>query len=375
MGYYDIYDSYDRCIGHDVWLDDGSDSGGGRPVIINWYKIMIIIGLACGIANTFVMPILLFLNRSVFIPYGWLVMAITNWLAGIPALIISIHMLKVVNDDPSKDENSYNQALDWCQKKFKKLFTQDVSSKSDDDTNDEEYIKNTKLINRKSAIISAVYLVFKFQKVLRFLASLSYIIYPLFILCLLLEVLVGEESSYFIALFNINFISMQCFLCSCYKNYRIYQNNYSGKIIRRILKVLLISFIISILSGIMLFKIININGHLLLVYMVVIADILMLIDSNYLCKLILANENKKKIKIGKIILFGIILGIVILLITLVLSLTIEPIYSAILAYDEGLSNDLTLPITFWLIMFIVYVTTTLLLSILIIKKQLKKQSE
>lgn len=116
MGYYDIYDSYDRCIASDVWIDDGSNSGTIRPTIINYYKVIMIVCLICGIANTFISPILLFINKDVFIEFGWLIMACTNWLTGIPTFIVSINMLKAMSDTNSNKDQTYEKARLWCER-------------------------------------------------------------------------------------------------------------------------------------------------------------------------------------------------------------------------------------------------------------------
>lgn len=373
MGYYDIYDSYDRCIASDVWIDDGSNSGTIRPTIINYYKLIMIVCLICGIANTFVSPILLFINKDVFIEFGWLIMACTNWLIGIPTFIVSINMLKAMSDTNSNKDQTYEKARLWCEKNINN-FANNKPVKNEEEISDEEYKSNTRKSNKNSATIALVYLVYKFEKLLKVLTYVSYLIYPLLVLCLLLEIIIGEQDTYFIALFNINFISMFCYLFSISKNYKNYKFNYKHNIIKRIVKISIISLLIGVITGIMLFNLLNINGHLLLVYLVAVADIVMLLDSKLLCKHLAIKDNKNSVNIGKIILFSILIGLALLLIAAVISLLPGPIYDALLAYDNGLSTDLTLPIIFYLSMIVIYIGLVLLISLVVVKNSDKKKS-
>ena len=67
MAYYDIYDSNDNLIASEVWIDDGLGGGPTRPVVVNIRKLLMVIFAFVGFINTFVLPIMLFINKDVFI--------------------------------------------------------------------------------------------------------------------------------------------------------------------------------------------------------------------------------------------------------------------------------------------------------------------
>ena len=43
MAYYDLYDGNDSLVASNVWIDDGSNSAPSRPIVINWYKLIMIV--------------------------------------------------------------------------------------------------------------------------------------------------------------------------------------------------------------------------------------------------------------------------------------------------------------------------------------------
>ena len=96
MGYYDVYDGNDNLIASEVWIDDGVDCG--RPVVINWYKLILTIFFLIGVISTFITPINLFIHRDSFTNNGWIYMSVFNILLGLPTFIAFFTMLKIIKN-------------------------------------------------------------------------------------------------------------------------------------------------------------------------------------------------------------------------------------------------------------------------------------
>ena len=195
MAYYDVYDSNDNLIASDVWIDD--EPSGGEPISINVYRVFLFIVLIIGVISTFITPIILFINRDAFIENGWIYMAIMNLVIGVPALAGSLSLLKIKKDENYKEDPYYNLAEDWVNKNVK------------DDVNNENLelgIINLEATSKKELAIDALYLKIKFQKGFDILSNISYLIYPMAIISILMEVFMGELDSFFIVLLNSNFM-------------------------------------------------------------------------------------------------------------------------------------------------------------------------
>lgn len=116
-----------------------------------------------------------------------------------------------------------------------------------------------------------------------------------------------------------------------------------------------------------------------MVYLVAVIDLLLLIDnkllSKRLAKLLDGELKRGQIHIGAIILVTLCVSFLMLLIGCVISLIPGPIYDALLAYDNGSSTDLTLPIIFWIFCVLIDIILTVLISVQVNKKLNKKISK
>jgi hypothetical protein len=244
MPYYDICDSDGNVIASNVFIDDGTYGGPSRPIVINWYKIITIIAFVVGLISTFITPIILFLHKDAFINNGWIYMVLFNFLMGLPVFIIAINMLSVMSNKIKEDDHYYDVACNWVNDKLK--FTDDNENFDSDEMSDEEYVSKMKRSHKNQAAISAVYVAIKYQNLLTKLSKLSYLIYPLALISLIIEFFVGEEEVFFIVLFNLNFIAMFLGMLSVYRNYKSYQKKYCLNIKGRMIKTILLSFLASI---------------------------------------------------------------------------------------------------------------------------------
>lgn len=370
MAYYDIYDSNDNVIAEGVWIDDVHSGGIPRPIVINWYKIFIIIALVVGAVSTFITPINLFINRDVFVDNGWIYMALFNLLLGVPILIVALTMIKIMKEKTHENDPIYEAASIWVNNKFQ---TENTNADVEEMT-DKEYVSNTKNSNKKEALIASLYVVIKYKSILKKLSYISYLIYPLAIVSMIIELTVSKENVFFIILFNFNFIVMILGLLCLYKNYILYQKSGIEKVIIRLVKTSLISFFVGVVLVAIVCSILKCSSYYLLVICLAIMDLSLFIDNKIISKKgIKKRGNKRIIKIGTIILISICTSIFMLIVACVGSLIPGPIYDAVLAYDNGVSTDLSLPIIFWCSCLIIDIILILSISFLTAKKTTKKE--
>ena len=179
MAYYDVYDANDNLIASDVWIDDEK---GGEPIPVNLYRIFLYILLIIGIVSTFITPLILFLNRDVFIEYGWLYIALMNLIIGIPILVSSISLLNVKKNENSSQDPYYSLAKEW------------VNNNIVEERNNESLnlgIINIESANKKELAVDSVYLKLKFQRGFALASNISYLIYPVAIFCFFLHSLMN----------------------------------------------------------------------------------------------------------------------------------------------------------------------------------------
>lgn len=367
MPYYDICDSDGNVIASNVFIDDGTYGGPSRPIVINWYKKITIIAFVVGLLSTFITPIILFLQKDAFVNNGWIYMVLFNILMGLPVFIIAINMLSVMSSKIKEDDPYYDVACNWVNDKLK--FTDDNNSVDLDEMSDEEYICKMKRSYKNQAAISAVYVAIKYQNLLTKLSKLSYFIYPLAILSLIIEFFVGEEEVFFIVLFNLNFIAMFLGMLSVYRNYKSYQKKYCLNIKGRMIKTILLSFLASIPFYAIIISVAGTTGFYILIFCIAIMDLLMIIDRKIMGENLLRTyEKKKPIRLGVILVCTVCFTLLMLMVACGISLIPGPIYDVILAYDEGLSTDLTLPIIFWSVCLIVDILLIVIVSKIVSNK-------
>jgi len=108
------------------------------------------------------------------------------------------------------------------------------------------------------------------------------------------------------------------------------------------------------------------GGHCILCLLAMFFDLACMIDSatakNH------SSNKKTKVHVGPIVIVTIVVGLVFTCIACALSIMPGPIYDALLAYDNGTSTDLSLPITVWSICAVVDVLLTVTVSVAINKK-------
>ena len=377
MAYYDLYDGNDNLVASDVWIDDGSNSAPSRPIVINWYKLIMIIFLVVGFVSTFITPINLFINKDKFVNNGWIYMCIFNILIGFPTFLAFFKMLKLIKSAPNTDDPCYEIACEWTRKHCNiNTENKNILETDEDALSDEEYISKEKNTNKFNATAAGVYILIKYQKLLDFISKISYMIYPLAILSLLMELFVKQKTIFFILLFNLNFIALICCVLSVYKGFKMYQKNKATT--KRLIKTCLLSYVFSVPLMAIIFSLANIDGYYIFVFLVAIMDLAILIDNLLLRKGVINlvdNKKKEKIHIGAIIIIRISMSLLMLIVACAISLLPGPIYDALISYDQGISTDLSLPIAFWGLCVFIDVLSIVLLSILTNKKLNKKAKE
>lgn len=368
MGYYNIYDSNDNLIASDVWIDDGLDGGSTRPIVINWRKLLMIILFFIGTNTTFILPLILYFNRDGFIKGGWILMSLSNMIIGLPVFIISLLMLitlrKTKNIDGSDDE-MMKLAQAYVNTNIIKKPSLIDDEISDDEISDVEYINNRNAHFKYETAVARVYLAIKFEKYLRILSLLSYLVYPIGILCFIAEIIYGATEVYMIILGILNNLVLFLGVLSIYKNYKRYKIKYSGSILKRMICVALGTFFLGVSVGLVIMTTLGAGGYCILCLFVMLFDMIALIDTK-----LISNNNirKRKIHIWPIVVISIIVGIVATFVACGLSIMPGPIYDALLAYDSGLSTDLTLPIIVWSICGIVAILLIVFISIRVNKR-------
>ena len=363
MGYYDVYDGNDNLIASEVWIDDGVDCG--RPIVINWYKLILTIFFLIGVISTFITPINLFIHRDSFTNNGWIYMSVFNILLGLPTFIAFFTMLKIIKK-PDPDDSAYTAA---CQ--LANDFTDKGSSHLyDDEISDEEFVSAKKQDNKNKAIIASIYVAIKYQKLLYTLSKFSYLIYPLVVLSIIMELFFVNEDAYFIVLLNANYVSMICAFLSTYKCFKMYQKNGLEVVRGRLLKTIACSFIFSVPVAAIIISLTKTSSFYILVYLVAFMDLTLILDNFVLKKKGIKESNGEKnaIHLGAILVVTVCVGLVMLAIATGACIFPGPLYDAIIAYDEGLSTDLTLPIIFWSICLVVDIVLTILISSFLNKK-------
>ena len=369
MGYYDVYDSNDNLIASEVWIDDGTSGSIPRPIVINWYKIFMILTFIIGSVSTIITPINLYINKDAFIGNTWLYMVLFNMGFGLPILLVSLNMLKIMYKKQKENDSIYEEACNWVNSKF--ITDKKQNNVDEEEMSNEEYISTMKNSNKKDAFIASLYIVIKYQNIMKKLTYISYLIYPLGIICILLEILIPKENAYFILLFNFNFIAIVCGLLSLYKYYKLYKKIGVEKAGVKLLKTTVISYIISVPLTAIAYSAFNADGYYLLVFCTLIMDLILFLDVKFISKNKII-ENKQPINVIAILLITLCVSIVMLMVACVGSIIPGPIYDAILAYDEGLSPDLTLPIVFWISCLVMDIILIVVISKLINKKSNNK---
>ena len=168
---------------------------------------------------------------------------------------------------------------------------------------------------------------------------------------------------FFISLLNFNFIAFFCGLFSAYKNYKSYQKNGIESPKGRMIKTILISFLLSVPVGALIFSLMNSDGFYILVFCIMVMDLMMIIDNKLITKNnIRIINNKKTIHLGVLLVTTICSSLLMLLVASAVPLLPGPISDAIIAFDEGRSTDLTLPIIFWSICLVVNILVIVVVS-------------
>ena len=369
MGYYDIYDSNDNLIASEVWIDDGSgyDSGPTRPIVVNWRKALIILMAIVGATNTFVLPLLLLANKDVFIQGGWILAALPSIILGLPLFIVGVMLLSAIKkaNDLDSDDPVMKQAKAYVDSHTVDKSAVDKTDATDDMT-DEEYIEQTNAKYKYDINVSAVYLAIKFDKLISKLSLISYLLYPIGVLCFVAEALYGDTETYMILVGILNYLVCVLFALSIWKNYKRYKVRYTTSIAKRMLRVALVSLLVGIPVGLILTSTLQMGGHCILCLLAMFFDLACMID---IATAKSHSQNKKsKIHVGPIVIVAVVVGLVFTCIACALSIMPGPIYDALLAYDNGTSTDLTLPITVWSICAVVDVLLTVAISVAINKK-------
>ena len=378
MAYYDLYDGNDSLVASNVWIDDGSNSAPSRPIVINWYKLIMIVFLVIGFVSTFITPINLFINKNKFINNGWIYMCIFNLLIGLPTFLAFFTMLKLIKKEPNTNDSCYELACNWVRNHCNiNEENKNISIADEENLSDKEYVSKEKSANKFDATVAGVYILIKYQKLLTFISKLSNLIYPLAILSLIMELFVAQETVFFIVLFNLNFIALICCVLSVYKGFKMYQKNKLTTITKRLIKTCLLSYLFSVPLMAIIFSLANIDGYYILVSLVAIMDLAISIDNALIKKGVFLNnkQKKNKVHVGAIIGVCVSMSLLMLIIVCAISLMPGPIYDALLAYDTGASTDLSLPITIWGLCAFIDVLLITLLSVLVNKKLNKKLSK
>ena len=139
----------------------------------------------------------------------------------------------------------------------------------------------------------------------------------------------------------------------------------------RMLKTVVLSLVCGVPIMVIIFAILNSSGFCILVYLVAFMDLMILLDNALLRKTVKNSKGevtKKSVHFGAIMVVTVCVVLVMLAIATGACLFPGPLYDAIIAYDEGTSTDLTLPITFWLICLVADIILTTLISIVVNKK-------
>ena len=369
MGYYDIYDSNDNLIASEVWIDDGSgyDSGPTRPIVVNWRKALIILMAIVGATNTFVLPLLLLANKDVFIQGGWILAGLPSIILGLPLFIVGVMLLSAIKkaNDLDSDDPVMEQAKAYVDSHTVDKSAVDKNGTTDDMT-DEEYIEQKNAKYKYDINVSAVYLAIKFDKLISKLSLISYLLYPIGVLCFVAEALYGDTETYMILVGILNYLVCVLFALSIWKNYKRYKVRYTASIAKMMLRVALVSLLVGITAGLILTSTLQMGGHCILCLLAMFFDLACMIDSATAKS---HSQNKKtKVHVGPIVIMAVVVGLVFTCIACALSIMPGPIYDALLAYDNGTSTDLTLPITVWSICAVVDVLLTVVISVAINKK-------
>ena len=81
-----------------------------------------------------------------------------------------------------------------------------------------------------------------------------------------MELLVKQETIFFIVLFNLNFIALICCVLSVYKGFKMYQKNKATT--KRLIKTCLLSYVFSVPLMAIIFSLANIDGYYIFVFLV-----------------------------------------------------------------------------------------------------------
>lgn len=375
MGYYDIYDSNDNLIASEVWIDDGSgyDGSPSRPIVVNWRKALIILMAIVGATNTFVVPLLLLANKDVFIQGGWILAGLPSIILGLPLFIVGVMLLSAIKkaNDLDSDDPVMEQAKAYVDSHTVDKSAVDKTDASPqngttDDMTDEEYIEQTNAKYKYDINVSAVYLAIKFDKLISKLSLISYLLYPIGVLCFVAEALYGDTETYMILVGILNYLVCVLFALSIWKNYKRYKVRYTASIAKRMLRVALVSLLVGIPVGLILTSTLQMGGHCILCLLAMFFDLACMIDSATAKSH--SSNKKSKVHVGPIVIVAVVVGLVFTCIACALSIMPGPIYDALLAYDNGTSTDLSLPITVWSICAVVDVLLTVAISVAINKK-------
>ncbi|MBR1955385.1 MAG: hypothetical protein IKA29_05640, partial [Clostridia bacterium] len=306
-------------------------------------------------------------NKDVFIQGGWILAALPSIILGLPLFIVGVMLLSAIKkaNDLDSDDPVMEQA-----KAYVDSHTVDKSSvdKTDatDDMTDEEYVEQKNAKYKYDINVSAVYLAIKFDKLISKLSLISYLLYPIGVLCFVAEALYGDTETYMILVGILNYLVCVLFVLSIWKNYKRYKVRHTVSIAKRMLRVALVSLLVGITVGLILTSTLQMGGHCILCLLAMFFDLACMIDSATAKS---HSSNKKtKVHVGPIVIVAVVVGLVCTCIACALSIMPGPIYDALLAYDNGTSTDLTLPITVWSICAVVDVLLTVAISVAINKK-------
>ena len=211
--------------------------------------------------------------------------------------------------------------------------------------------------------------------------KLTYFIYVITICSLVLEnINLSENSRLLVMFYPFNVLAIALFCISVYKSYVFFMGKIgvsSNRAIIQVCKVSVPVFALSIIFCTILNQTsFNVSNSIFIVTFALI-DLALIINSS-----VINSKLKKgkcdfeaglgKIPVGKLFLIETFLFIVFLGVICGLSLYIEPVYNALDAYDKGLSSDLSLPLTLWLISGGISLVIMTVVGVLVTKHHNKK---
>ena len=350
---------------------------GGTPPKINLFKhfcIILMLSVPLGLLGMIIGFVMMLTNNQLAVnPFYYILFMVPVLIYAVFVEIFSISFLRFLSiAEPVLDEKKEQwELLSFIDsgKFFNRFFNNFENDKLLLKKTGAYEAENYTELNKK--ILVAVFL--KLEETLKKIARLSNVIYLITLISLIVEPIVRSDSvGYYFVIYTINALGSLLFIPIIFNGYFHWRKTSGKSFIKYIVNALLLFFISAVISVVFLLikNVYDINNSFYLCFLSIFS---LLLQLDYLFKRKTSDDETKRINFILLVFIEVVIALVGLLVASGLSLAIPQIYNVLLDFDNGLTTDLSLPITMWAIVGAISLLLMVIVGMIIINKPKKNK--